>query len=280
MSSAAAGNPSDRSKQGRILTNRDLAAKLGDDPAVGRAKNIVSKWLDRGGGLGAAVVNKWNDDDSPYFSPREKFWGSMASASGVGQDESDNIAGLEGLRLGQGNVYLGSSSRYTPAQSHTDPRSGHSHTPGSTTFSPVVLPRSIFRQSVGGQAQPPAPDDKPQTPFTPSDATKEAVERASTAAQQYGASSSDNSWIGKSGGSLLQSVMDDADASAKAVASRFGPSGDWNLNRQATMSGINDAVNWTIGNLPSDLKISSYPSPRQVRKETERYMRLSSKDFA
>jgi hypothetical protein len=52
-----------------------------------------------------------------------------------------SLQALQGLRMGKGQVYAGYSTTTTPGQASRGVNEGHSWTPGTTTYNPIVLPK-------------------------------------------------------------------------------------------------------------------------------------------
>jgi hypothetical protein len=108
---------------GRVLTRSEvssLAKAKKTDPLT-----IMSKALEKGIGLGSKVVDAYN---TPGGLGNYRYQGTPS-----------NITPLKDLSIGKGNVYYGSTTSTTPSTRGRNT----GYTPGSTTYSPIVAPRSL-----------------------------------------------------------------------------------------------------------------------------------------
>ena len=89
-------------------------------------QQVMAKAVNKGVGLGAKVVNNYTP------APRQK------------PAVTQTLAPLANLQMNKGTVYAGSSTTHTPASSQNR-GSGYGvvTTPSSTTYNPIVLPRSV-----------------------------------------------------------------------------------------------------------------------------------------
>lgn len=128
------------------LTKRDVNKWAREKQAQGVKNPNVTGFLERqlakGIGLGSGVANAYSK--GKYQTPREQFWGQAMQAF---VPKSANIAGLRNLKLSSGQVYMGAAEQKTPYRQHWDPLGGHSSTPGSKSYSPVLTTKSLLKGS-------------------------------------------------------------------------------------------------------------------------------------
>ena len=122
-------------KVGKVLTQKEskqVAKKTGTS-----VQQVMARAVNKGVGLGHKVVNNYTP------APRQK------------PAVTQTLAPLANLRMDKGTVYTGYSTTHTPASSQNR-GSGYGvvTTPSSTTYNPIVLPRSVVsgvqRVTTGG----------------------------------------------------------------------------------------------------------------------------------
>lgn len=121
---------------------------------------VMAAAVQKGATLGTSLVNNFN---SGNLGPNFKSVGYSGTGAPVlrGQNAGvykalDQLRGLQGLKLGSGQAYAGYSTTTTPAQVNRGVNDGHSWTPGSTTYNPVVVPKN-YAPGGGKPAAAPAP---------------------------------------------------------------------------------------------------------------------------
>lgn len=126
--------------------SKNEAAKIAENTGKSVAE-VMAKAIGKGVTLGSNLVNNFNAGNlGPNFQTTG-YSGTGApvirgNQAGVYQ-ALEALKGLQGLRMGQGQAYAGYSTTTTPARGGTSPSSGSWHTPGTTTYNPVVLPKNV-----------------------------------------------------------------------------------------------------------------------------------------
>ena len=110
-------------KAGKVLSQKEtqkVAKQTGKS-----APQVMAKALDKGLGIGAKAVNN--------YTP----------APGQNPAVTQALAPLTNLQMNKDTAYYGYSTTQTPSTQTRTPYGGISYTPGSTTYNPIVLPRSV-----------------------------------------------------------------------------------------------------------------------------------------
>lgn len=116
---------------GPVATKKEVA-QIAQSTGMSVAQ-VMSKAIDAGVGVGAAAVNAYNKGNlGPASSPLSIMPAQVAQ----------NLAPLSGLQMNPGTVYAGSSTTVTPGTTATK-FNGNVSTPATTTYNPIVLPRSV-----------------------------------------------------------------------------------------------------------------------------------------
>lgn len=103
---------------------------------------VMARAQDNGVALGAGLVNAFNNNKlGPSGS-------SPLAAMGLGvnagtQRALQQLQALQGLQMNKGTAYAGYSTTNTPAYNSGNSKSGSTYIPASTTYNPIVLPRSM-----------------------------------------------------------------------------------------------------------------------------------------
>ena len=108
---------------GKVLSQNE--AKKAAKQTGKSVQQVMVKALDKGVGLEAKVVNNYTP------APRQKPAVTKA------------LAPLANLQMKKGTAYYGSSTTKTPSTYTRALGWGVNYTPGSTTYNPIVLPRSV-----------------------------------------------------------------------------------------------------------------------------------------
>ena len=110
-------------KAGKVLSQKEtqkVAKQTGKS-----APQVMAKALDKGLGIGAKAVNN--------YTP----------APGQNPAVTQALAPLTNLQMNKDTAYYGYSTTQTPSTQTRTPYGGISYTPGSTTYNPIVMPRSV-----------------------------------------------------------------------------------------------------------------------------------------
>ena len=108
---------------GKVLTQKEskqVAKQTGKS-----VQQVMAKAVNAGVGLGSKVVNNYTP--APGQTP------AVYKA----------LAPLANLQMNKGTVYSGYSTTQTPSTQTRALGGGVNYTPGSTTYNPIVLPRSV-----------------------------------------------------------------------------------------------------------------------------------------
>ena len=108
---------------GKVLTQKE-AAKVSNQTGKS-VQQVMAKAVNTGVGLGSKVVNNYTP--APGQTP------AVYKA----------LAPLANLQMNKGTVYSGYSTTQTPSTQTRALGGGVNYTPGSTTYNPIVLPRSV-----------------------------------------------------------------------------------------------------------------------------------------
>jgi hypothetical protein len=128
---------------GQVLS-RSEARRLSRE--TGRSvADISNRASERGVGIGSALGNQLGRAmASPY--------GQDARRMGIGYSDDPKsraaLEGLRGLQMQKGQAYYGSTTTTTPG-SMTGFKDSRSYTPGTTTTTPIVLPRGFAQPQRG-----------------------------------------------------------------------------------------------------------------------------------
>jgi hypothetical protein len=145
MAKPATAKPSKKSgsslgssvKSAGTNVNRNEALRIAESTGKTVAQ-VMAKAVERGATLGANLVNQYN---AGKLGPNASSY-PMGLSAGASQ-AIESLRPLDGLRMGQGQIYAGHSTTTTPGYSNNDPWTGGTHTPGTTVYNPVVLPRTM-----------------------------------------------------------------------------------------------------------------------------------------
>jgi hypothetical protein len=255
----------------RVQKYLDRQERKGNDrPDV---REFLARKLGKGSGLSAKVVNSLNSGKYPQgfsFANPSGAANVKVADDKFGKGTAADVAGLSGLRLDPGDVYMGATEVEQPG---TQTRSkltdfGVSQTPGSTTMARTILPRWMVKGAGKETAAPADRDDTPKAPVEPGAdllAARGAYEEAYNRANSYRDQSSANSGgsfasggadLSLTGGDLLNSIQSAGNAERSDYEQRFLPQviAGANLTAQEIGYGAKQA----ISNLPSDLKLPDY----------------------
>lgn len=94
---------------------------------------VIAKAIDVGIGVGSKVINRYQPSTPSFYQP-----------------VSSNLTPLQNLTIPRGTAYYGSSTVTTPATQTRTVDGGSSSTPATTTYTPIVLPRSAAPGTAGG----------------------------------------------------------------------------------------------------------------------------------
>ena len=140
-----------RRQSGGVLGTRAVEAWLASQRAAGRENpnlgRFLEKQMSRGVGLGAGLVNQLGS--GKLMMPQQRMMQNMEQA-GLGAfaravyPQSSNLAGLAGLKMQPGQVYMGSAKRVTPSTSVRSVNAGYSSTPGRTEYIPEIVSRALL----------------------------------------------------------------------------------------------------------------------------------------
>lgn len=128
---------------GQVLS-RSEARRLSRE--TGRSvADISNRASERGVGIGSALGNQLGRAmASPY--------GQDARRMGIGYSDNPEsraaLEGLRGLQMQKGQAYYGSTTTTTPG-SMTGFKDSRSYTPGTTTTTPIVMPRGFWQAQRG-----------------------------------------------------------------------------------------------------------------------------------
>lgn len=266
---SAANSQSSNARAGQILSHQALMQRLekrrDDDGEVrsGAADKIIQKYLDRGGALAGKVVNQYNKDESPYLSGSDRFSRNFSGGglgSLAGQARSADLAGLDGIKVGKGDVYVGSTAIDVPGYSHTDHQSGHTATPGRTDYARTILPKWMVKGAAGSSAAAAADaggagESTSLPPGSDLLAAREAYDRASS----FGAGAAATTKLPdltKTGGELYNEIQGAGQSQLDDYQERFIPKLLANANLTAQEIGY--AGQQAIANLPDNLNLPEY----------------------
>jgi len=155
--------------------SNDEALKIADQTGKTVAQ-VMAKAVTQGATLGANLVNNYNRGNlGPNGQNVTNFGGVPIGmgANGATTRAIASLAPLQGLQMGRGQVYAGSTTTTTPGRSGTSPSSGSWHTPGTTTYNPIVLPKGLT--AAGSRAPAPAAAAPAEAPKGPVGAWEESV---------------------------------------------------------------------------------------------------------
>lgn len=256
----------------KILGDKDIQAWIRrkqdggkDNPNTARH---IARQLEKGNALSSKAANKYGS--GKYDTDRQRFMRSAGAYGGtggfaeaVGKDAPANVAGLDGIKVGKGNVYVGATEVETPDRSYSDRNGWHSR-PGSKSFVPAVLPRGVFAQAAGSRD---AADDSTDSVTEPGAtepgpdliAAREAYDRANAySAQSPGGSFASLPDLSKTGGDLFNEIQAGGQRQLDDYERRFIPRllANANLTAQEIGYSAQDA----IANLPADLNLPDYTS--------------------
>lgn len=134
------------------VLSRNEAMKIADARNQTTAQ-VMAAAQNKGVALGAGLVNAFNNG---------KLGGNTSMGMPVNQGTAkalQQLQALQGLQMNKGTAYAGYSTTNTPAYNHSD-LNGNTYIPGSTTYNPIVLPRSVVtgvqRVPAGGKGKTPA----------------------------------------------------------------------------------------------------------------------------
>ena len=111
---------------------------------------VMAKAQEKGSTLGASLVNKFNRGSlGPNLGSMTSIYGESFARPGVDQGTAralKTLAPLQNLQMSKGTVYAGYSTT-TPRTAVNTPYGGHSAASGGTTYTPIVLPRSLYKSN-------------------------------------------------------------------------------------------------------------------------------------
>ena len=248
----------------RVIGDKDIRSWIKSRQEAGKdnpdTAGYIAKQLEKGNALGAKAANAFGA--GKYEPEGQRLSRSFASRWGV-EEIPASIAGLSGLKIAKGDVYLGSAQREVPGYSHTDHQSGHTATPGRTEYYPSLMRRADFRSRL--QEQPKADDSSgvkaPVDPGVDLLAAREAYDRANAYTNGTEGAASGGSFaspldLGKSGDDLFNAIAADGQRGLDDYERRFVPRLFANANLTAQEIGY--AGQSAIANLPDDLKLPEY----------------------
>lgn len=257
----------------RVQRALERQEERGKEPDVTR---ILARHLAADRGLSAQVVNKFNDGKYPTGR-----YGWMHGEDGgfddrYGPGSNANIAGLKGVELGKGDVYMGATAIETPRVTRQTPYAGESVIePASTRYDITVLPRWMVKpQQRGSSASTAAAETSTASTAVPPDLTKarEAYDRAGEYKNQ---SSGLN--LALSGPSLYQNIHDAGAGGVEAYERRFIPElmANANLTAQEIRYGASNALD----SLPDNLKLPTHDKifPKQATNKQGLYRWLEQR---
>ncbi len=248
-----------------LLTDQKLREKLAarrdenGDIRRGAANRIIANYLEKGrGGIAAGVVNRLNQPDSPYSSGSPL---SMAYGDEPGANDSPDIAGLKGLRLGKGDVYYGSTARKIEPYQSNNYFSGSTYVPGRTEYSPIVLPRGMAGSRARGaqQASDTPESSAPNRDLLNARATYDSLNSETGSVASSGNSTSAAFDLGKTGGDLYNAIAGQGQSQIDTYKQRFIPRLLANANLTAQEIGY--AGQQAINNMPDNLNLADYEDP-------------------
>ena len=118
---------------------------------------VMAKAQGKGVTLGSGLVNKFNRGlMGPNLGATRSIYGLTFGQPGVNKGTTralEALAPLQNLRMSKGTVYAGYSTTTTPGSARNTPMEGFSSTPASTTYNPIVLPKSLFASEQAAPAQ-------------------------------------------------------------------------------------------------------------------------------
>lgn len=264
----------------RVQRALERQEERGKEPDVTR---ILARHLAADRGLSAQVVNKFNDGKYPTgrygWMPDEmatRYGGDGSLDDRYGRGSAANIAGLKGVELGKGDVYMGATAIETPRVTRQTPNAGESVIePASTRYDITVLPRWMVKpQQQGSTASAAAIETPASAAAVPPDLTKarEAYDRAGEYKNQ---SSGLN--LALSGPSLYQNIHDAGAGGVEAYEQRFIPElmANANLTAQEIRYGASNALD----SLPDNLKLPTYDKifPKQATNKQGLYRWLEQR---
>ena len=132
--------------------SRNEAVKIAEQTGKTVAQ-VMAKALDRGATLGSSLVNNYNRGNLGPNDRNLTNFGGVPIGTGINGAATraiTSLQALQGLQMGKGQVYAGSTTTTTSRQNHWDPLGGSSYTPGTTTYNPIVLPRGMTAAGQGG----------------------------------------------------------------------------------------------------------------------------------
>jgi hypothetical protein len=162
--SSGGGLGSQVKSAGSILTKNE-ALKIAESTGKAVAQ-VMARAQKNGQGLGSSLVNNYNRGTLGPNGSNVTNFGGVPIGMGAGGAATKAIAqlqALEGLRMGQGQVYMGSTTTTTPGQQQRGVNDGYSSTPGSTVYNPIVVPRGYVAAAPKAAAAP-AAEAKPTGP--------------------------------------------------------------------------------------------------------------------
>ena len=260
----------------KVIGDKDVRAWIKSRQEKGKedpnTAAYLAKQLEKGNALGAKAANTYAEGD--YDTDRQRFLryhgaygGTGSFAQAAGKDVPASIAGLSGLKLSKGDVYLGSSQRDVPGSSHRDSRRGLTQVPGRTEYYPTVARRSDFVSRFQEAPKDPDSESSGETESVePSNAllaAREAYGRANAYSSSSGSSSGGSSFaspldLSKTGGDLFNAIAADGERQRDWYDNTFV--NKLLANANLTAQEIGYAGQSAIANLPEDLKLPEYTS--------------------
>lgn len=258
----------------KVIGDKDVRAwiksrqeKGKDDPNTAA---YLAKQLEKGNALGAKAANTYAEGDydtqkQRYLRYHGIYGGTGSFARAAGKDVPASIAGLSGLKLSKGDVYLGSSQRDVPGSSRRDPKSGLTQVPGRTEYYPTVARRSDFvsrfREAPKDSDSEGSGEAASVEPSNDLLAAREAYDRANAYSSSSrgpfgGGSFASPLDLSKTGGDLFNAIAADAERQRDWYDNTFV--NKLLANANLTAQEIGYAGQSAIANLPKDLKLPEY----------------------
>lgn len=253
MASYAGGNSS---RLGQVMDSAMLRGEQGGEKSK-KAYDIIQRHLAEGGALSKGLTKKFMaKGDRNEFLP--KYEATFGPRDGK---EPAAVAGMRGLELPEGAVYLGSAAVTTPGSSSRTRNGGHTSTPGRTTYAPGFMSGGAFRSLAARQEEPssaPAGEQKPYEPSPDLAPAREAYQRAMAYQEGSGSAAAPAFDANLQGGDLLNNIYAQGDTYKK----RFDRFLDQQDKRSRLIAAeIGDATQGAIAGLSPDIKVPEYTDP-------------------
>lgn len=169
QANAAANKSAGTSQAGVKINGTSVGSNLSRNEALQIAQEtgksvaqVMAKAVEKGMGLTAGLVNNFNSGNlGPNFQStgfvNQPGLASVQRGTNAGAMQAlEALRGVQGLQLQQGQLYTGYSTTTTPGQGGNSPSSGSWHTPGSTTYNPIVVSKGYTQAAPRPAAAPAA----------------------------------------------------------------------------------------------------------------------------